>query len=329
MADGDKSALDVVPYDDSAAVAWDEFVAQAPMGTFLHSRRFLGYHGDRFEDASVVLRDAGGGLVGVVPVAVDPGDGEVVVSHPGATFGGIVHDGSLVGGSMIDALTAVTSHYAKHGFARLRYAAVPFIYQRGPSADDLYALFRLGAERIRCDLSCAVDLERGPRLSSRRRRGRKKASREGVEVVAGAKLIDELWPVVEANLADRHEARPVHTTAEMRVLIDLFPEQIEVVVARHRGEAVAGVVLFESPQVTHAQYIASLIAGNEVAALDAVFDYCLSHAGQRGARFFDFGTSNRDGGRVLNEGLYGFKAQFGGGGVAYEQYELELGAAAR
>ena len=29
---------------------------------------------------------------------------------------------------------------------------------------------------------------------------------------------------------------------------------------------------------------------------------------------------------MLNEGLYEFKAEFGGGGVAYEQYELDLTA---
>lgn len=323
-----KSAmLNVAPYEASEAVAWDRLVAGAPMGTFLHTRAFLSYHGERFDDASLLIYDERCRLVAVMPAAVDPADPDRVVSHPGSTFGGVVHDGSLIGPAMIQALEAVAGHYRERGFGRLRYAPVPFIYHRRPSADDLYALFRLGAERIRCDLSCAVDLQTGPRLSSRRRRGRNKARREGVEIAEGPELVGELWPIVEANLAERHRVRPVHTADEMRVLLGLFPDAITVVLARHEANPVAGVVLFESPFVVHAQYIASMTAGKNVGALDAVFDHCLSAASTRGARFFDFGTSNRDDGRLLNEGLYQFKAEFGGSGVAHEYYELDVSTA--
>jgi hypothetical protein len=319
--------LNVAAYEASDRAAWDALVATAPMGTLLHSRKFLSYHGDRFEDASIAIRDDAGLLAGVLPAAADPAAPGVVVSHPGATFGGIVHDGALLGGAMVDALAAVADHYRLQGFERLRYRPVPCIYHRRPSADDLYALFRLDATRVRCDLSCAIDLdESGPR-SSRRKRGLAKARRSGVEVTAGAGLVEELWPVIEATLAERHGTRPVHTAAEMLTLVDRFANDIEIVVARHAGAAVGGVVLFCGPRVVKAQYIASTPGGNEVGALDGVFERCLDHARARGARYFDFGTSNREAGRVLNAGLYDFKAQFGGSGVAYEFYELELSAA--
>ena len=320
--------LTVAPYAAPDDEAWDRLVRVAPMGTLLHTRRFLGYHGDRYDDASLTLYDDRDRLVGVIPAAVDPGDAALVVSHPGATFGGVVHDGALAGPAMLEALAAVAGHYRDRGFDRFRYAPVPFIYHRQPGADDLYALFRLGAERARCDLSSAVDLEEGPpRLSSRRRRGLAKARREGVEVAEGPELVDELWPVVEANLAERHGVRPVHSRAEVRELLGRFPDEIAVVVARHGGSPVAGVMLFDGPLVSHAQYIASSSAGNDVAALDAVFGHCMERAANGGVRYFDFGTSNRDEGRVLNEGLYRFKSEFGGGGVAYEHYELDLSTA--
>jgi hypothetical protein len=319
-----KGSLHVEPYDPDGPAEWDELVAAAPMGTFLHSRRFLGYHGDRLEDASVVVRDGAGRVVAVLPAAVDPTDPERVASHPGATFGGLVHDGSVIGEAMIEALAAVCDHYRARGFRILAYAPVPSIYHRRPSDDDLYALFRCGAVRTRCDISSAVDLRVGARLSSRRRRGLAKAKREGVEVVEGDECIGELWPIVESNLAERHGARPVHTEAEIRALAERLPGVVAVVVARLASEPVAGVLVFDSPAVSHAQYIASTPAGNAAGALDAVFDHCLRRARDRGARYFDFGTSNRDGGRVLNAGLYEFKAQFGGGGIAYEFYELAL-----
>jgi hypothetical protein len=46
-----------------------------------------------------------------------------------------------------------------------------------------------------------------------------------------------------------------------------------------------------------------------------------------GARYFDFGVSNEQEGRILNEGLYRFKTSFGAGGVAQEFYEVELNTA--
>lgn len=314
-------------YQEHEEAEWEELVAGSPMGTLLHTRAFLGYHGDRLVDASVVLRDEKEAICGVMPAAVVPGEPSMVASHPGATFGGVIHAGALSGGTMIEAFRAIASHYLERGFERLHYAPVPFIYHRRPSADDLYGLFRIGAPRVRCDLSCAVDLELGLKLSSRRRRGLSKARREGVEVQEGPELVGELWPVIEANLRDRHGAEPVHSEAEIRELRERLPDEIHFVVARHDGEPVAGVVLFDGPRVSHAQYIASTEAGNRLGALDAVFDHCLGRAARLGARFFDFGTSNREQGLVLNDGLYEFKAQFGGGGVAYEHYELDLSTA--
>jgi hypothetical protein len=90
------------------------------------------------------------------------------------------------------------------------------------------------------------------------------------------------------------------------------------------GRVEAGVVLFTSTNVWHAQYIASSEKGYAVSALDVVFETAIDDASKACVRYFDFGTSNEEGGFVLNEGLYRFKSEFGGGGVAHEYYELVL-----
>ena len=50
----------------------------------------------------------------------------------------------------------------------------------------------------------------------------------------------------------------------------------------------------------------------------------VAEARARGACYFDFGISNEDEGRVLNEGLYRFKYEFGAGSAVHEFYELDL-----
>jgi hypothetical protein len=74
-----------VPYTHADAARWDAFVARAPIGNLLHTRAFLGYHGARFADRSLLLLDADDEIRAVLPAAVDPRDPARVISHPGAT----------------------------------------------------------------------------------------------------------------------------------------------------------------------------------------------------------------------------------------------------
>jgi hypothetical protein len=318
--------MHVSRYSDEDTEAWDALVARAPMGTFLHTRRFLAYHGDRFDDVSAVIRNERDEVLGVFPAAVDPADERRVISHPGITFGGVLHDGELAGESMIEALESLKTFYAARGMTTLRYKAVPSIYQRRPASDDLYALFRLHGVRSRCDLSCAIDLDNRGERSSRRKRSLAKALKSGVEVTDGAPHVGELWNVIEGNLERKLGEKPVHSAEEIERLHALFPENIAFAVARLGGRTIAGVALFSSGTVMRAQYIASSPDGYDVSALDAVFEHAIARAREDGRRYFDFGTSNRSDGRSLSTSVYQFKLEFGGGGVVHEFYDLELNA---
>ena len=315
--------MEIIHYAQQHESVWDQWCAGSGNATFLHTRRFLGYHGNRYRDLSVLIRESGK-VVGVFPAAASPTDAGLVVSHPGATFGGIVHQGGLIGMRMEEALTELREHYRNIGYERLLYKAVPHIYTRTLAQDDSYALFRLGAQRARCDLSCTIDLANRQAPSERRRRCLKKAKKMVTVAGDSTSMLGELWPVIEDNLARKHNLRPAHTLEELALLLDRFPEQITIRCAAVAGRVEAGVVFFNSFNVWHAQYTAASVRGYEVSALDAVFESAIESAQQASARYFDFGVSTEDGGRVLNDGLYRFKSEFGGGGMVHESYELDL-----
>lgn len=310
-------------FDADDASAWDSFCRGAHGATFLHSRAFLSYHGARFVDRSVVI-ERDGGWLGVIPAAGHPTDPSTVVSHPGATYGGIVHQGRLRGAHMLHAIDAACARWASAGYERLLYKAVPHIYHAAPAQEDIYALFRAGAVRYRVDLSSCIDLHHRLPVSERRQRGKRKALRAGVQVVQGREHLAGLWPVLADNLMRNHGVAPVHTLDEITLLADRFPEHIHVMAARVDGVVEAGVVLFLAQTVTHAQYIASSETGYAVNALDLLFEEAIGHSARSGKRYFDFGISTEDGGRILNEGLAQFKNEFGAGGVVHEFYELNL-----
>jgi len=316
----------VCRYREQDAEAWDRLTTESWNGTFLHERRFLAYHGQRFQDLSLVFKDNRGRIMGVFPAALHPGRRDTVVSHPGLTYGGVVHKGALRGAAMLEALQGVCGVYREMNLRYLRYKAVPYIYDAVPSGDDLYALFRLGAVRHRCDLSAAIDLDSRQKPSTLRIRDLRKARRAGVDITFGPEYLESFWAVLEANLRTKHSTRPVHTLEEITYLQSRFPEEISCVVGVIGNRVVAGVVLFQTSRVVHIQYSASTAEGNSIGASTAVIDYAVGKSMDLGARYFDFGVSNEQEGQILNEGLYRFKTSFGAGGVAQEFYEVKLSA---
>lgn len=316
-------SLTVRSYSENDEKQWDDFCAESLQATLLHTRRFISYHKNKFKDASLIILD-GNKWLGLFPAALSRSDDKLVVSHPGLTYGGVLHKGILCGDRMIEALTSIKHHYASLGLVKLLYKTVPIFYHQAPAQDDLYALFRLSAKRIRCDLTSTIDLQYRLPVSERRRRSLKKATNAGVEIVEGEQYLPVLWDVILNNLQRKHGVEPVHKLSEIQHLAKLFPKNIYCVCGKVNGKVESGTLLFITPTAYHAQYIASSEKGYDVSALDAIFEYCIKTSQKSGVRWFDFGISTEESGMTLNEGLHRFKSEFGAGTVLHEFFELDL-----
>ena len=108
------------------------------------------------------------------------------------------------------------------------------------------------------------------------------------------------------------------------MLASRFPRNIRLFVALNTtGTVIAGTVIYVTEACVHAQYIAASPEGKSLGALPLLFDTVIGrHCGH--ARYFDFGTSNEDHGRYLNEGLIMQKNGMGGRGVTYNTYVIDL-----
>lgn len=307
-------------YAAADAAAWDGFVAGSRNGTFLLERGFMDYHADRFEDHSLLLHDPTGRLAALLPA--NARDAELH-SHGGLTYGGLVFGPRGGTADALEMLEAVRNYMRQHGFARLHYKTIPWIYHRQPAEDDRYALFRANATLVRRDVLSVVAREDRLRYQERRSRGVKAARRAGV-VVAESNGFDAYWPVLDATLRQRHGVAPVHSLEEIKLLHARFPDRIRLFTATHGDATVAGAVVFESARVAHVQYISSGDAGREVSALDAVFDHLLAQV-YVDKPYFDFGISNEDQGRTLNVGLVEQKEGYGARAVAHDYYVVECG----
>src|SRR5439155_20767428 len=78
-------------YSESHRLAWEESVRPSFNGTFLSSRSFLDYHPpERFRDHSLLFYSGSQPFAVIAAAEVDGLHGPELVSHPGATYGGLI-----------------------------------------------------------------------------------------------------------------------------------------------------------------------------------------------------------------------------------------------
>lgn len=309
----------IIAYSPELKGEWNRFLAASKNGTFLFDRDYMDYHSDRFRDASLMVARDG------KPYALFPANvsGDTVTSHGGLTYGGLVTGRKATVAEVLDVFGSVCRHYAAEGMRTLVYKPVPHIYHSIPSEEDLYALFRLGASLRNRLVSSAILMSDRIRFRDIRKAGIRKAVKAGV-VVGETRDLAPFWDVLETNLHDKYGAHAVHSLAEITLLASRFPDNIRLFTTKLGGETVGGTLLFINRDVVHTQYISASPAGKECGALDLLFGTLIEDVFSD-CRYFDFGTSNEEGGRVLNEALIYQKEGFGGRAVCYDTYEVKIG----
>lgn len=298
---------------------WNSFVSKARNATFLFDRNYMDYHDDRFDDNSFMFYHKGK-LKVVLPANVA---GDTLYSHQGLTYGGLLLDKKATVEDVLECFDSLNSWLRENGISKVVYKALPWIYQQYPSEEDLYALtWKCKAQLISRDISSSIVIDNKLKFAESRKSGIRKALSLNIEV-GESNDVDGFWHVLEDNLGNRYNAKPVHTSSEMKLLMSRFPNNIRLYVAKMNGEIVGGTLIYVTPQVVHTQYISASVEGKKHGALDLLFDYIINKV-YANCRYFDFGKSTEQGGAYLNEPLIFQKEGFGGRGVCYDWYQWEL-----
>lgn len=307
-----------VPYATERRTDWDSFVERSRNGTFLFNRDYMEYHANRFEDRSLMF------LVDEALLALFPAThhGTELVSHGGLTYGGLITGTRTRAAMTLELMETLVGWARDAGYERLVYKCVPHIYHRMPAEEDLYALFRLGAKLYRRDLATALVPHNRAPYTKGRKWSVKRGHNSGV-VVRRSDHFAGFMNIEATLLKEKYGAVPVHTADELERLARLFPDNIKLFGAYSADSLLAGVIVYESAQVAHAQYIASTPEGRELSALDAVLDHLIS-VEYSGKAYFDFGISTEQAGQYLNLGLAENKESYGARSIVYDFYELDL-----
>ena len=311
--------VEIRRYNASLADEWNRFVATSKNGTFLFDRRFMDYHSDRFQDHSLMVLDDQR-VYALLPANQR---GDVLESHGGLTYGGLVMGSRCSAQGVLEVFKAINDYLRRQHIRKVVYKAMPWIYHQLPADEDLYALTAVCQARLTVrDVSSAIVSTRRLKFAESRRSGLRKAFSAGL-TVRQSEDVGAFWQILNDNLSRKYAVSPVHTADELRLLQSRFPDNIRLWLVFNGDTPVGGTLLFLTPRVLHTQYISANAFGKKCGAIDLLFEQLINNV-YADYPVIDFGKSTVGQCAALNERLIFQKEGFGGRAVCYDTYEYDL-----
>ena len=307
--------IEVIRYTPDKRKEWDDFIDMAKNGTFLFKRCFMEYHSDRFNDYSLMVYEKSK-LCLILPANIDE---FVIYSHQGLTFGGMISLNKNTSIQIISYFNAINHHLNNKGIKQVVYKSIPQIYKSHFGQEDEYLMFRANAVLTSCNLSSVLDFSLQPKFSRNRIRNKKKALAHEV-TISESNNYKVFWDIMVSNMGDKYDSSPTHSHKEMELLKSCFPENITLYTSNVKDVIIGGVVLFIFNNVVKVQYAHASEHGKSIGAIDALYFHIIEKY-KSNYKYIDFGSSNMENGRILQESLISQKEGFGARGVVYNTYK--------
>ncbi len=284
----------------------------------MFQREFMEYHSDRFEDFSLMVFK-NEKLVAVLPANRK---GNKLFSHQGLSYGGLVFQEKLKFKEVLLVFQSVLKHLNDSKIKEIRIKLLPSIYGVIPNDELQYLAFLLDAKLSRRDALAVVNMNAGIKYSKDRIEGSKRGIKNNL-VIKEVEDFVEFWnTILIPNLSNKHNTNPVHSLAEITMLKSKFPKNIRQFNVYKNKEIVAGTTIFETKNVAHSQYISGNENKNSLGSLDFLHTNLLDEIFVN-KNYFDFGISNENKGRNVNQGLQYWKEGFGARTIVQDFYTFE------
>lgn len=305
-------------YSSELEDVWDSFVNRSTNYSFLHLRKYMDYHSDRFKDFSLIIKK-NDKIVAVLPANHQE---SVLYSHQGLTYGGLIIGNKWNTKTALDVFRELFDYLRTNNFKQIIYKPMPYIYGAKPFQEDLYAIHVNNGKIMHREISSTITMLLSNKYSKGRKWGVKKGKKHNLEITE-TDDITTFYEMLYVQMQIRYNKEPVHSLSELKLLKSRFPNNIRLFNVIKDDQVIAGTIIYENSTVAHVQYITSNEKGKELFALDFLFDYLLQNIYVK-KLYFDFGISTENNGQYLNKGLVQFKEYFGASGVCYDTYVVDL-----
>ncbi|MFC1553521.1 GNAT family N-acetyltransferase [candidate division KSB1 bacterium] len=321
-------SIELEIFKEKLSEEWDNFVEHSDNGTIFNTRKFLNYHEKgKFTDASLIFRNKGK-IYALMPAVIREVSGEkILFSHPGASYGGLVFSETNDLKKMVEVVKTVDKHAKKIGCDRIILTQTPIYYYGHYNSYVDFALHTSGFNYKVRELSSVLSLEHSEEeifntFPENVKRAIRKAEKSGV-IIKKSKNTADFYKILKNNLEMRHDVRPTHTLKELKQLVSIFPDKIELFAAYLEDKMIGGVITFTcNRRVVLAFYIAHDHSFQKYRPVDLIIWSLIQELTERNVKFLDFGTFTLR--MEPNWGLCRFKEKFGARGVFRDTFERRI-----
>ncbi len=305
------TALRIRALTPDRAAEWDAFVAQCPGATFFHRAGWQRVIQRSFGHKTHYLyAEQDGAIRGVLPLTHIASRlfGNALISNAFCVYGGPAALDAAARAALDRQAMALM---AELGADCLEYRQLERLHPDWPAKDGLYATFRR---------AIAPDPEVNLKAIPRKQRAVIRQSLERNLVLEEDGDVERFFRLYAESV--RNLGTPVFGKRYFRALKEEFGEDCEVLIVRHEGAPVCGVMSFYFLDEVLPYYAGATPAVRGLGAYDFVYWHILRKAAERGLKIFDFGRSKQGTGAFAFKKNWGFPAQ-----PIIHEYQLRPGAA--
>ncbi len=308
--------VDIEKYSPEYKKVWDEFIDRSKNGNFIFKRNYMEYHSDRFKDNSLLFRN-NGKIVAVLPGSIKD---NILSSHNGLTFGGIISNKKMKTYKMLGIFDALKDYLKQENITTLNYKTIPHVYHTIPAQEDIYCLHVNNAKLTGREFTSSIKLDQN---LFEKKGNANHAMKNQLEIKENSH-IEEYWKLLEDRLMHKYGASPVHTIEEIKSLQSAFPKNIILLTAHKNNELLAGIVIYKgNSKTSRLQYQAISEKGKNYYALDFIYNELFNRFKNENI-YIDFGTSIVRESGMQNMDLLNFKETLGARMLTQDTYTLTV-----
>ena len=323
--------IEILKYSHNMNTQWDQFISDSFNGTIFHKRKFLAYHIDRvFDDCSLVFKKRGK-IIAVLPAAIINNKEKIFFSHPGASFGGIVHKNLSFNDCNI-VLDLINEFCIKNKFNSIFMVQTPTIYNTHNQNEIVdYTLKYKKYENSENYISNILLIENDINnqiIKIAKNKNRTIGFYDGLiqEYDLHFKWVDDFddfYPILIEN-KKKHDSRPTHSKKELETLKADFPNDILQLMLYYQNIPIGGMTIFKANTKGAILFYSMLnYEYNKMQPIPLLMHYIIRWAKANDLIFIDYGISHMpqaENPLTPSKSLIKFKEEFGCFGIIRNAY---------
>ena len=321
--------ITIEKYNSEALQEWDQFISNSNNGTIFQKQQFINYHITRqFVDHSLVIKK-NNNIVAVLPAAICD---NILYSHPGSSYGGLVLSASVDFQTIQDIICTIDEYCYSQKFKSLFLINSPSVYQKKIDQSLNYLLNWNNYKSKEVYISHVVDLGNASTLLGLLKKRKRRYINNNTELNSlsfdESNNFDAFYEILLAS-KKKYQTKPTHSLEELYKLQTLFPEEIKLIETRKEGEIIGGSLLFFANTDVSLVFYNTILDQYRKSQIAMLQLYkCMEVSQKNGYKMVDFGVSHtpeQEDPMAPKFSLIRFKEQFDARGVLRIAYQKEYG----